>query len=239
MVLSVDLKIRGPNMTYKPIKIAPSILAADFARLGEEVKQAQDAGADWIHIDVMDGQFVPNITMGPLVVEAVKKVANIPLDVHLMTVQPERLIGRFAACGADSITVHVEACAHLHRVLGEVKSAGCRAGVALNPHTPAASLGEILDMVDIINVMTVNPGFGGQEFITATTAKIASLRAMVDEGESKIDIEVDGGINRETISLAAAAGANVMIAGTCVFGHAGGIGAGIEELRRAIASLDS
>ncbi len=239
MRLRVNLKSRGPDMTYKPIKIAPSILSADFTRLGEEVKQAQDAGADWIHIDVMDGQFVPNITMGPLVVEAVKKVANIPLDVHLMTVQPERLIGRFAACGADSITVHVEACAHLHRVLGQIKSAGCRAGVALNPHTPAAALGEILDMVDIINVMTVNPGFGGQEFIATMTAKIASLRAMADRIRSNIDIEVDGGINSETVPLAAAAGANVMIAGASVFGHAGGIAAGIQDLRQAIASLDS
>lgn len=239
MRLCVNLKIRGPDMTYKPIKIAPSILSADFTRLGEEVKQVQDAGADWIHIDVMDGQFVPNITMGPLVVEAVKKVANIPLDVHLMTVQPERLIGRFAACGADSITVHVEACAHLHRVLGQIKSAGCRAGVALNPHTPAAALGEILDMVDIINVMTVNPGFGGQEFIATMTAKIASLRAMADWGGSNIDIEVDGGINSETVPLAAAAGANVMIAGASVFGHAGGIAAGIQDLRQAIASLDN
>lgn len=239
MGLCVDLKIRGPDMRYKPIKIAPSILSADFTRLGEEVKQAQDAGADWIHIDVMDGQFVPNITMGPLVVEAVKKVADIPLDVHLMTVQPERLVGQFVDCGADSITVHVEACTHLHRVLGQIKSADCRAGVALNPHTSAASLGEILDMVDIINVMTVNPGFGGQEFIGAMNHKIASLRAMVDKVGLNIDIEVDGGINSETILLAVAAGANVMIAGTCVFGHAGGIAAGIQDLRQAIASLDA
>ncbi len=224
-------------MTYQPIKIAPSLLAADFTRLGEEVTRAQDAGADWIHIDVMDGCFVPNITMGPLVVEAVKKIADIPLDVHLMTVQPERLIERFAACGADSITVHVEACPHLHRVLGQIKSAGCRAGVALNPHSPASALGEILDLVDIINVMTVNPGFGGQAFITGMTAKIAALRAMVDEQMSDIDIEVDGGINSETIAIAGTAGANVMVAGTCIFGHADGIAAGIQDLRQAIAGM--
>ncbi len=224
-------------MTYPPIKIAPSLLAADFTRLGEEVTQAQAAGADWIHIDVMDGCFVPNITMGPLVVEAVKKIADIPLDVHLMTVQPERLIERFAACGADSITVHVEACPHLHRVLGQIKSAGCRAGVALNPHSPASALGEILDLVDIINVMTVNPGFGGQAFITGMTAKIAALRAMVDEQQSDIDIEVDGGINSETIAIAGSAGANVMVAGTCIFGHADGIAAGIQDLRQAIAGM--
>ncbi len=222
-------------MTYPPIKIAPSLLAADFTRLGEEVTQAQTAGADWIHIDVMDGCFVPNITMGPLVVEAVKKIAVIPLDLHLMTVQPERLIERFAACGADSITVHVEACPHLHRVLGQIKSAGCRAGVALNPHSPASALGEVLDLVDIINVMTVNPGFGGQTFITGMTAKIAALRAMVDEQQSDIDIEVDGGINSETIAIAGSAGANVMVAGTCIFGHADGIAAGIQDLRQAIA----
>ena len=222
-------------MTYPPIKIAPSLLAADFTRLGEEVTQAQAAGADWIHIDVMDGCFVPNITMGPLVVEAVKKIAVIPLDLHLMTVQPERLIERFAACGADSITVHVEACPHLHRVLGQIKSAGCRAGVALNPHSPASALGEVLDLVDIINVMTVNPGFGGQTFITGMTAKIAALRAMVDEQQSDIDIEVDGGINSETIAIAGSAGANVMVAGTCIFGHADGIAAGIQDLRQAIA----
>lgn len=224
-------------MTYPPIKIAPSLLAADFTRLGEEVTQAQDAGADWIHIDVMDGCFVPNITMGPLVVEAVKKIADIPLDVHLMTVQPERLIERFAACGADSITVHVEACPHLHRVLGQIKSASCRAGVALNPHSPASALDEILDLIDIINVMTVNPGFGGQAFITSMTAKIASLRAMVDKQMSNIDIEVDGGINSETIAIAGTAGANVMVAGTCIFGHADGIAAGIQDLRQAIASM--
>ncbi len=224
-------------MAYPPIKIAPSLLAADFTRLGEEVKQAQAAGADWIHIDVMDGCFVPNITMGPLVVEAVKKIADIPLDVHLMTVQPERLIERFAACGADSITVHVEACPHLHRVLGQIKSASCRAGVALNPHSPASALGEILDLVDIINVMTVNPGFGGQAFITGMTAKIAALRAMVDKQMSDIDIEVDGGINSETIAIAGSAGANVMVAGTCIFGHADGIAAGIQDLRQAIAGM--
>ena len=226
-------------MKKRPLKIAPSLLSADFTRLGEEVRQAQEAGADMIHIDVMDGRFVPNITMGPLVVDAVKRVASIPLDVHLMTVEPERFIERFAECGADSITVHLEACTHLHRVLGQITAAGCRSGVALNPHTPAASLGEILDMVDLINVMTVNPGFGGQNFMAAITTKIATLRMMADSRHLDIDIEVDGGINSETIRLAAAAGANVMVAGTCIFGHDGGIAAGIQELRQAIASTDN
>ncbi len=235
MGLCAEHKIRGPEMPNMPIKIAPSLLAADFTCLGQEVQRAQDAGADCLHIDVMDGQFVPNITMGPLVVEAVKKIADIPLDLHLMTLQPERLIERFADSGADYITVHIEACPHLHRVLGQIKAADCRAGVALNPHTPATALGEILDMVDIINVMTVNPGFGGQAFIPAMTAKIAALRAMLAERRLTVDIEVDGGINSKTIRLARAAGANVIVAGTCLFGHAHGIAAGMRELRQACA----
>ena len=226
-------------MPQLPVKIAPSLLAADFAQLGEDLRQAQNGGADWLHIDVMDGQFVPNITMGPLVVEAVKKVARIPLDVHLMIAQPERFIEQFAAAGAHAITVHVEACTHLHRVLEQIKALNCRAGVALNPHTPAAALGEVLHLLDIINVMTVNPGFGGQAFIHQMTAKIAALRAMIDQRKPDIDLEVDGGINRETLPLALAAGANVMVAGTCVFRHEGGIAAGIQELRQAIDTAAS
>ena len=216
----------------RPLRIAPSILAADFSCLGGQVQQAQDAGADLIHIDIMDGRFVPNITMGPLVVEAVAKVARAPLDVHLMIVQPERYIDRFAESGADSISVHVEACAHLHRTLAQIQEAGCRAGVALNPHTPAASIEEVLHMVSLINVMTVNPGFGGQQFIESTTRKIRQLRRMVIEGGHDIDIEVDGGINSATVAAAIQAGANIMIAGSCVFGHADGIAAGMAELRR-------
>lgn len=226
-------------MPQLPVKIAPSLLAADFAQLGEDLRQAQNGGADWLHIDVMDGQFVPNITMGPLVVEAVKKVARIPLDVHLMIAQPERFVEEFAAAGAHAITVHLEACTHLHRVLEQIKALNCRAGVALNPHTPAAALGEVLHLLDIINVMTVNPGFGGQAFIHAMTAKIAALRAMIDQRKPGIDLEVDGGINRETLPLALAAGANVMVAGTCVFRHEGGIAAGIQELRQAIDAAAS
>lgn len=226
-------------MPQLPVKIAPSLLAADFAQLGEDLRQAQNGGADWLHIDVMDGQFVPNITMGPLVVEAVKKVARIPLDVHLMIAQPERFIEQFAAAGAHAITVHVEACPHLHRVLEQIKALNCRAGVALNPHTPAATLGEVLHLLDIINVMTVNPGFGGQAFIHQMTAKIAALRAMIDQRKPDIDLEVDGGINRETLPLALTAGANVMVAGTCVFSHEGGIVAGIKELRQAIDAAAS
>lgn len=220
-------------MPERPIKIAPSILAADFARLGEEVADAEKAGADLIHIDIMDGCFVPNITMGPMVVEAVRRCVSIPLDVHLMIVEPERYIERFADGGADSITVHLEACPHLHRVLSQITELGCRAGVALNPHTPMRALSEVFHMVDVINVMTVNPGFGGQRFIAAMTKKISKLRAAADERDLDIDIEADGGITGDTLPIAAAAGANVMIAGTCIFGHESGIAAGIQELREA------
>lgn len=221
-------------MHYDDIKIAPSILAADFTKLGQEVIDAQNAGADMIHIDVMDGRFVPNITMGPLVVKAVKRVATIPLDVHLMIVEPEKYIETFAEAGADSITVHIEACPHLHRVLGQIREAGCKVGVAINPHTPPESLAEILNMLDIINVMTVNPGFGGQSFIERMTSKIATLRAMVRNEHLNIDIEVDGGINSETISSAVQSGANLMVVGSSIFGHPQGIKAGFDELQQTL-----
>jgi ribulose-phosphate 3-epimerase len=161
------------------IRIAASILAADFTRLGEQIQQAEAAGAGLIHIDVMDGQFVPNITMGPLVVEAARRVTNLPLDVHLMIIEPDHLLGAFAEAGADAITVHWEACPNLHRTLQAIKLLGCRAGVALNPHTPASFLSELMHMVNVINVMTVNPGFGGQVFLPETLPKIRQLRAMI------------------------------------------------------------
>lgn len=217
------------------IKIAPSILAADFGRLAEQVEQAQAAGADLIHIDVMDGRFVPNITMGPLVVEAVARVAKIPLDVHLMIVEPDRFVQRFADSGANFISVHVEACAHLHRVLEQIGAAGCRPGVALNPHTPPTALSEVLDIASIVNVMTVNPGFGGQTFIASMTAKIRALRAMVDGAGCDVEIEVDGGVNAATVGSVKEAGATIAIAGAYVFEHEQGIAAGIRELRRAAA----
>ena len=220
-------------MPREPILIAPSILAADFARLGEQVLAAQSAGADWIHVDVMDGRFVPNITMGPLVVEALRDITRIPLDVHLMIVEPERYVERFAEAGAASISVHVEACAHLHRVLAQIRECGCRAGVALNPHTPASAISEALEMADLVNVMTVNPGFGGQRFIKSALPKIRRLRDMLAARGLSADIEVDGGINSETIAPALNAGANVIIAGTCIFQHERGIASGIRELRAA------
>ena len=224
-------------MSDSVFKIAPSILAADFGCLAGQVEEAQAAGADLVHIDIMDGRFVPNITMGPLVVEAVAKVATIPLDVHLMIVEPEKFVQRFADSGAATISVHVEACRHLHRVLAQIAAAGCGAGVALNPHTPASAISEVMDMLSLINVMTVNPGFGGQQFISSTLSKIQNLRGQIDSLGVDIDIEVDGGINSDTIGAAISAGATVAIAGTCVFQHERGIAAGIAELRRAAREL--
>jgi ribulose-phosphate 3-epimerase len=220
--------------TYQEVLIAPSILAADFTRLGEQVRDAQLGGANWIHIDVMDGRFVPNITMGPLVVEAVRRVTDLPLDVHLMIVEPEKFVEQFARAGANSISVHLEASPNLHRTLQQIREQGCRVGVAINPHTPAEALAEVLPMVDIVNVMTVNPGFGGQAFITSMQSKIARLRAMIAELKRDVDIEVDGGINVDTALRAVQSGANVLIAGTSVFEHKNGIAAGIRMLHEAL-----
>ncbi len=214
------------------IKIAPSILSADFTRLGEQVQAAEAAGAQLIHIDIMDGQFVPNITMGPMVVRAVRSVTDLPLDVHLMIVQPDRFIGAFADAGADRITVHIEADPNLHRTLKTIQNAGCRAGVAINPHTPAHAISEVLYMLGVINVMTVNPGFGGQTLIPQTLPKIRQLREMI--GERDIDLEVDGGINTETARTVVDAGANVLIVGSAIFRGDCTIAEGMDALRTAL-----
>jgi ribulose-phosphate 3-epimerase len=198
--------------------IAPSILSADFARLGEEVRRVEEAGADWIHVDVMDGEFVPNITIGPRVVEAVRRSTALPLDVHLMIQKPERYVTDFVKAGAATISVHVEACPHLHRTLAQIREAGARASVALNPATPAASVEPVLADADQVLVMTVNPGFGGQQFIEGTLPKIATLRGWIDAGGFDVAVEVDGGISEKTIGRAAGAGADVFVAGTAVFG---------------------
>lgn len=219
---------------HRTIYLAPSILAADFTRLGEQIKAAEDAGATWIHIDVMDGRFVPNITMGPMVVEAARRSTSLPLDVHLMIVEPERTIDAFAEAGADHITVHIEASPNLHRTIQAIHAAGCRAGVALNPHTPASLLEDIMHMIDIINVMTVNPGFGGQHFLPETMSKIARLRAMIGDRGRPIDLEVDGGINAETAMSAAQAGANVLVAGSAVFNQQHSVSEGLDKLRHAL-----
>jgi ribulose-phosphate 3-epimerase len=216
------------------IKIAPSILAADFSRLGEQVRVAEAAGADYIHVDVMDGHFVPNITMGPLVVNAVRQVTGLPLDVHLMIESPERYLAEFCASGADILTVHVETCPHLHRTVQQIKKLGCRAGVTLNPATPVSSLEEILPYVDLVLVLTVNPGFGGQTFIQGMLPKIKRVRAMLDEIGSSAELEVDGGIGPKTAPLAIHAGADVLVAGSAIFGATEGIEEAIEQLWKAL-----
>ncbi len=216
------------------IKIAPSILAADFARLGDEVRQADECGAELIHIDVMDGRFVPNLTMGPVVVEAVRRVTDLPLDVHLMIYEPERHIQAFADAGADNITVHIEATPNVHNVLMKIKDLKCTVGIALNPHTPAAALQEILPMVNLVNVMTVNPGLGGQSFIMGMKSKIARIRAMIGDLRSDIDIEVDGGINVSTAMDAAQSGANRLVVGSYLFKHKDGIRMAMHELRNTL-----
>lgn len=215
------------------VQIAPSILAADFARLGQQIGDAERGGADAIHFDVMDGRFVPNITMGPVVLEAARRSTSLPIDVHLMMVEPDHLLGAFAKAGASSLSVHVEACPNLHRTLQSIKALGCRVGVAINPHTPALMLGEIMHLLDLILVMTVNPGFGGQQFLPETLPKIRQLRAMCEQTGRSIDIAVDGGIYVGTAADAVEAGANILIAGSSIFAHKESIAAGIDELRRA------
>ena len=220
------------------IKIAPSILSADFARLGEQVQEAVDAGVGYIHVDVMDGHFVPNLSFGAIVVEAVKPItsaAGVVLDVHLMIERPEALIPDFIRAGADSITVHVETCPHLHRTVHQIKEGGIRAGVTLNPATPLSTLEEILPEVDLILVMSVNPGFGGQSYIPTSTQKLAKLRQMLDErGLTHVEIEVDGGISVEIASEVTEAGATILVAGSAIFNNRGSIAENINALRLAI-----
>lgn len=216
------------------IKIAPSILAADFTRLGEQIAEAEAAGAHMIHIDVMDGRFVPNITMGPLVVEAARRSTRLPLDVHLMIVEPELYVEAFADAGANRITVHIEASPHLHRTLQAIHTMNCATGVALNPHTPASHLSEIMHRVDVILVMTVNPGFGGQAFLPETLPKIAQLRQMITDSGRQIDLGVDGGIDAHTVKSVVSAGANVLVAGSSIFNDSFSVLTGIETLRSGL-----
>ena len=212
------------------VLIAPSILSADFARLGEEVRAVAAAGADWIHVDVMDGHFVPNITIGPLVVRAIRPHTDLPIDTHLMIEQPDRYIPDFAAAGSDLITVHAEASPHLHRTVALIRDSGAKPGVVLNPATPLSVLEYVLDDLDLILLMSVNPGFGGQSYIPAVTDKIRRLRAMVDERGLEVAIEVDGGVNPKSCAEVRAAGATVLVAGSAVFG-ADDYGAAIATLR--------
>ena len=210
----------------KQILIAPSLLSADFAKLGEEVAALERGGADWLHFDVMDGRFVPNLSIGIPILESLRKVTRLPIDVHLMIVEPDSLIDAFAKAGADTLCVQIEACTHLHRTIAHIHQAGCRAGVALNPHTPLDGLKYVIENLDFVLLMSVNPGFGGQSYIHAVTRKIAELRGMYPD----VAIEVDGGIKRATIEEAAQAGANIFVSGTGVF-SAADYAVAIEELR--------
>ncbi len=220
------------------MKIAPSILSADFARLGEQVAEAVQGGADYIHVDVMDGHFVPNITIGPLIVEAIRPITSLPVDVHLMIEAPERYVGDFAQAGADIITVQWEACPHLHRVIQAIKDlGGVKAGVAVNPATPVASLADILADLDLVLIMSVNPGFGGQTFIPNTIRKLHALRQMMGEQEASCEVEVDGGINAETAPGVIGAGAEVLVAGSAVFNRKASVAENIAALRKSCLGL--
>ena len=222
----------SPTSRAAPVRISPSILAADFSRLAEELAAIEEAGADRVHVDVMDGHFVPNLSIGPAVVEAVRRSCQLPVDVHLMIEEPERSIDEYVARGASTVGVHVETCPHLHRSVTQIREAGARACVALNPATPAQAVEPVLQDLDQLLVMTVNPGFGGQKFIESMLPKIELLRGWIDQAELQIDLEVDGGIGPETIARAARAGADLFVAGTAVFG-ASDYAQAIAELRRA------
>jgi ribulose-phosphate 3-epimerase len=216
------------------IKIAPSILSADFTRLGEHIREAEQGGADWIHVDVMDGHFVPNITIGPLIAAAAKRSTGLPIDVHLMIAQPERYLADFAKAGADYLTVHVETSPHLHRTVQQIRELGVKPGVTLNPATPADTIADILPYVDLVLVMSVNPGFGGQSYIPTSTAKIARIRRMLDERRlHHVELQVDGGVAPDTIADVVRAGASCVVAGSAVYNAKAPVAENIRLLREA------
>lgn len=217
------------------VKIAPSILSADFTRLGEQIAEAEAGGADWIHVDVMDGRFVPNITIGPLIAAAARRATRLPVDVHLMIQEPERYVDAFADAGADYITVHVEASPHLHRIVQQIRERGVKAGVTLNPATPIESISEILPYIDLVLVMSVNPGFGGQSYIPTSTARIARIRRMLDErGLDAVELQVDGGVAPATIAEVVGAGASVVVAGSAVYNAKRSVADNLRLLREAV-----
>jgi ribulose-phosphate 3-epimerase len=227
-----------PRLRGRPMLLAPSILSADFGRLADEVQAAEAAGADWIHVDVMDGHFVPNITLGPAITAAVRKATHLPVDVHLMIENPDRYLEAFADAGADRITVHQETCPHLHRTLGRIRELGALPGAALNPSTPVDTLADVVEELDLLLVMTVNPGFGGQSFIHNAPGKVARARALLDRrGTLAAVLQVDGGVDAESIGLCAEAGADCFVAGSSVYGHPEGVNAGVAALRGALAHL--
>ena len=222
-------------MKNRRVKLAPSILSADFSRLGEQVAEVAKAGADYIHVDVMDGHFVPNITIGAPVVASIRSWTDLPLDVHLMIEHPEAHISQFAEAGADIITVHVEAASHLHRLVEAIKGLGVRVGVSLNPATPLSSLDEVIPLLDLVLVMTVNPGFGGQTFIDSMMDKITRLRKILDDRQAKAELEVDGGITTGIAPKVAEAGAEVLVAGAAIFSSKLGAAKALQEMRKALA----
>jgi len=221
-------------MKNRQIKLAPSILSADFARLGEEVAELTKAGADYIHVDVMDGHFVPNITIGAPVVASLRSWTDLPLDVHLMIERPENHVSQFAEAGADIITVQIEVCPHLHRLVERIKGLGVKVGVALNPATPVSSLDEVLHLLDLVLVMTVDPGLGGQTLIGGMIDKIGRMRRMLDDRQAKAELEVDGGVTAGTAPKVAQAGAEVLVAGSAIFNSGQDVGRALKEMRKAL-----
>jgi ribulose-phosphate 3-epimerase len=232
-------KGRNQEMDREAVKLAPSILAADFARLGEQVAEAEKAGADRIHVDVMDGHFVPNISMGPVIVQSLRPVTRLPLETHLMISDPDLYLDEFAQAGSDSLLVHWEGNSNLHRTVQRIKALGKRVGVVINPATPASVLEEILQDVDQVLVMTVNPGFGHQHFIHTTLSKIRRVREMIEQIKPGCDLEVDGGIDPTTAPLVVDAGANVLVAGSAIFGDNEGVAAAMKRLRAAVGRVTS
>ena len=218
------------------MKIAPSILSCDFSRLSDEIQAVESGGADWIHVDVMDGHFVPNITIGPVITAGARKATDLPLDVHLMIERPDRYLEAFVSAGADWLTVHAEACTHLHRTVHRIRELGARPGVAINPATPLAAVTDVVPYIDLLLVMAVNPGFGGQSYIATSTAKVQNARALLDEMGSAAELEVDGGVDSGNVGNIRAAGATVVVAGSAVYGHAEGAGAGVRSIRDALSN---